>query len=234
MVQIGEDQAIEHGEGTKRPCFQTHVSNVSALKDSSESSEAEVQILWFAAIGIVPERLRTMCTGLDLWFSRIRREKRLSVRDLQHSIDMLNAQIVSDEILGDRFASHRRRVNRIDGLHSCDGLFYEEEIDIQSIVVDYLKDFFSSNGVVNLDAILSGVTPCILEQINIELLHDFFDEEVMAALQSMSPLKASEEDVTNGLISQGAPLISHLLFADDSLIFGEASAAGAQYVGCSG
>ncbi|KAK8983247.1 hypothetical protein V6N11_057995 [Hibiscus sabdariffa] len=50
------------------------------------SCEAEVEHLWSTSVGSVPDRLLEVSLGLDRWFRKIRRDKRLSVRELQKRI----------------------------------------------------------------------------------------------------------------------------------------------------
>ncbi|KAL4367715.1 hypothetical protein GQ457_05G018670 [Hibiscus cannabinus] len=62
------------------------------------------------------------------------------------------------------------------------------------MATQYFASIFQSHGTCHPSLILEGVNPCINQEINDNLDKDFNGDEVMAALKSMCPLKASGED----------------------------------------
>lgn len=62
------------------------------------------------------------------------------------------------------------------------------------VVIAYFKDLFTASQVTNCDNVLSGVHFCIHENMNNELMTEFRAEEVVEAVKSMAPLKASGVD----------------------------------------
>ncbi|GMI97500.1 hypothetical protein like AT1G43760 [Hibiscus trionum] len=66
-----------------------------------ESCEEEVNNLWLTFRGGFLERLHFTCNGLDAWFKKIRKEKRITKKDLTEKLERLNNLIPTDDILGD-------------------------------------------------------------------------------------------------------------------------------------
>ncbi|KAL4383131.1 hypothetical protein GQ457_15G026790 [Hibiscus cannabinus] len=69
------------------------------------SCEDEVRSLWDDSQGSVPERLDAVGVGLERWFRKIKREKKLTVKDLQKRIEILSAQPITDDVLGELLES---------------------------------------------------------------------------------------------------------------------------------
>ncbi|KAL4291617.1 hypothetical protein GQ457_14G019080 [Hibiscus cannabinus] len=93
-----------------------------------------------------------------------------------------------------RFASHRRKRNRVDRLVDDTGNSFETNDRIMQAATDYFKVLFESNGCNPPGRILEGIQPCIDPSLNGDLDKSFSNEEVLTALKSMCPLKASGED----------------------------------------
>ncbi|GMJ06056.1 hypothetical protein HRI_004274800 [Hibiscus trionum] len=64
-----------------------------------DSCENEVINLWRNATGTIPERLKFVSSGLDLWFNRVKKEKRINVTALKQRLKELNDYQPNDEIL---------------------------------------------------------------------------------------------------------------------------------------
>ncbi|KAL4279285.1 hypothetical protein GQ457_03G012310 [Hibiscus cannabinus] len=93
-----------------------------------------------------------------------------------------------------KFASYRRKRNRVDRLVDDSGKVVNSNENLLRVATDYFKKLYQSNGPSNHDQILEGITSCIDEDMNGKLDEVFTNEEVLVALKSMSPLKASGED----------------------------------------
>ncbi|KAE8715683.1 G-type lectin S-receptor-like serine/threonine-protein kinase [Hibiscus syriacus] len=93
-----------------------------------------------------------------------------------------------------RFASNRRRTKRISTQTNEAGVILESDDEIQNIARDYFCELFESKGVSDPASILMGVTSCINEDTNRDLMQEYSYEEISAVVRSMSPLKASGED----------------------------------------
>ncbi|KAL4272546.1 hypothetical protein GQ457_13G020750 [Hibiscus cannabinus] len=148
-----------------------------------DTCEAEVKRLWAASSGLIPDRLVMLGEGLDGWFSRIKRDRQLSVRDLRkrlteladlyptddvlhETIDVklaLNLEIDREELYweqraranwlknGDqnsaffhRFATQRRRQNRVLGLDDGSGQRVEDPGDMAAVAMQYFQSLFLS------------------------------------------------------------------------------------------
>ncbi|GMI85899.1 hypothetical protein HRI_002259200 [Hibiscus trionum] len=66
-----------------------------------ESCEPEVRKLWDSSSGDVPDRLKFVSSGLNFWFKKIRKEKKLTVQHLEERIEKLNELQPTDEVLGE-------------------------------------------------------------------------------------------------------------------------------------
>ncbi|KAH1081694.1 hypothetical protein J1N35_021455 [Gossypium stocksii] len=85
-------------------------------------------------------------------------------------------------------ATQRQRLNHIRGLKDKNGIFKTEREDMETIVKDYLMELFKSRGVDNTNHLLSGVN------MNRILAADYKEEEIVEALKSIGPTKASGPD----------------------------------------
>ncbi|KAL4310577.1 hypothetical protein GQ457_01G015360 [Hibiscus cannabinus] len=101
-----------------------------------------------------------------------------------------------------KFASQRKRKNRISDLVDSSGQTVSDEAGLHTIAKEFFQDIFSSQRVSNMENLLDGVSPCITSNMNKALLRDFTREEVFHALQSMSPLKASGKDGLGAIFYQ--------------------------------
>ncbi|KAL4354438.1 hypothetical protein GQ457_06G008040 [Hibiscus cannabinus] len=171
--------------------------------------------------------------GLDDWFCRLRKERKVTEKSLKERLKQLNDLALTNEVLGEiteakialnleadkeelywkqraranwmksgdrntsffhKFASYRRKRNRVDRLVDDSGKVVNSNENLLRVASDYFKKLYQSNGPSNHDQILEGITSCIDEDMNGKLDEVFTNEEVLVALKSMSPLKASGED----------------------------------------
>ncbi|KAK5795031.1 hypothetical protein PVK06_036285 [Gossypium arboreum] len=91
-------------------------------------------------------------------------------------------------------ASQRQRVNKIRGLEDSDGVLKSERMDMEIIIKDYFMGLFKSNGVGNTNHILSGVHRRVTEDMNQILVAEYNEIEIVEALNSIGPTKASGPD----------------------------------------
>ncbi|KAK8648921.1 hypothetical protein V6N13_129663 [Hibiscus sabdariffa] len=84
------------------------------------------------------------------------------------------------------------------------------EKDLFDAATSYFTALFTTHGSSPAAEILENIAPVISKSMNASLTRPFTKEELKGAQ-----------------VSRGAPSITHLLFADDCLIFGEASSQGA-------
>ncbi|KAF8105858.1 hypothetical protein N665_0153s0019 [Sinapis alba] len=88
----------------------------------------------------------------------------------------------------------RRTRNRIVGLHDGEDQWITEERGIETIVVDYFNDLFSSTSPSEFDNFLEDLPVRITHQMNQRLLRLATEEEVRIALFMMHPEKAPGPD----------------------------------------
>ncbi|KAL4366805.1 hypothetical protein GQ457_05G028160 [Hibiscus cannabinus] len=200
---------------------------------SEDSPMTEVKRLWAASSGPIPDRLVMLGEGLDGWFSHIKRDRQLSVRDLRKCLTELADLYPTDEVLhetidvklalnleidreelyweqraranwlknGDqnsaffhRFATQRRRQNRVSGLDDGSGQRVEDPGDMAAVAMQYFQSLFLSQAPTEWDHVLSGLSPCITPVMNESLTRPFTIDEVLSAVKAMSPLKAAGAD----------------------------------------
>jgi len=75
-------------------------------------------------------------------------------------------------------ASKRRKRNRIQRLKKSDGQFTEDESELKSIVSRFYEDLYSSEGMEDMDMVLSTVPVKVTAEMNSKLLEPFSEGEV--------------------------------------------------------
>lgn len=88
------------------------------------------------------------------------------------------------------FATQRKMKNTIKILEDGRGGWVEGDNAIIELAINIFKNLFSSNSLQSCERIRSEVHPYIIEPLNEELSKEF-NKEVVEALKSMVPLKAS-------------------------------------------
>ncbi|GMI89666.1 hypothetical protein HRI_002635900 [Hibiscus trionum] len=78
-----------------------HMFRFEAAWLMEESCMTEVKRLWESSIGSVPDRLQAVGSGLDRWFSELRRRKNFSITSLEKKLHDLLEMDPSDDVLGD-------------------------------------------------------------------------------------------------------------------------------------
>lgn len=92
------------------------------------------------------------------------------------------------------FASERRRRNRIQKLIDDDGRVVEEARGMLSLVTNYYTSLFQSNAGAGYDELLQRVPRRVDGHMNDELMKEYSEEEIKAALENMGDLKAPGSD----------------------------------------
>jgi hypothetical protein len=91
-------------------------------------------------------------------------------------------------------ASMRRRKNLIKALTGSDGQTVEDPEALKSMMNDFYKNLFTSEGVQDMHNVLDHVPRKVSAQMNDTLTTDFTEEEVKKALFQMFPTKAPGPD----------------------------------------
>ncbi|XP_042962598.1 uncharacterized protein LOC122296867 [Carya illinoinensis] len=90
-------------------------------------------------------------------------------------------------------ASLRRRKNRIYHLKDAGGI-WREEVQMETLIVDYFQNLFSNTDSGDMAEVLSGVEGKVTDQMNVLLTRPYVAEEVEAAVKQMHPSKAPGPD----------------------------------------
>ncbi|GMI87724.1 hypothetical protein HRI_002441700 [Hibiscus trionum] len=101
-----------------------------------------------------------------------------------------------------RFASGRRRKNRIKQIVNSSGATISDNEGILLTASEYFQTLFTSQGCNNMEAILHGVRECITQSMNDSLNKPYTYEEVCTAVKTMVPLKASGIDGLGAIFYQ--------------------------------
>ncbi|GMI84759.1 hypothetical protein HRI_002145200 [Hibiscus trionum] len=92
------------------------------------------------------------------------------------------------------FASQRRNRNRIRKLRGANDEIIDSDEGIFAAVVEYFKSLYMTKGVDDPSTILDEIDACVSSEMNRSLLRTFSRDEVLVAVRSMGPLKASGKD----------------------------------------
>lgn len=91
-------------------------------------------------------------------------------------------------------ASNRRRKNSIKGLFDENGVWCNDEEDLEHIVLKYYGDMFSSSHPSCIPDVISVLPRVISAEMNGELVREVSADEVWSALKHMHPSKAPGPD----------------------------------------
>lgn len=86
------------------------------------------------------------------------------------------------------------RTNKISKLVDANGHEVEDENELRQVATDFFLNLFSSDGIRNVERILSGISQKIIDSDDEFLMRPFSIEEVYGALNAMGPLKALRTD----------------------------------------
>lgn len=79
-------------------------------------------------------------------------------------------------------------------IQDSDGLEYSKQEDIAMVAIQYFVNLFSAQPVIQTEAVLHDVKPCVSGEMNGELLRPFEASDVKDALFGMCPTKSPEPD----------------------------------------
>ncbi|KAA3462160.1 reverse transcriptase [Gossypium australe] len=96
-------------------------------------------------------------------------------------------------------ASHRKRKNMLKGLEDEFGTLKTEIEEMAKMATHYFKDLFSSKGTSDCSKLLESFQPSITEEHNRDLMAEFTKDEIVAAIKSIAPLKASGRQITDNI-----------------------------------
>uniref|UniRef100_A0A803PQM8 Reverse transcriptase zinc-binding domain-containing protein n=1 Tax=Cannabis sativa TaxID=3483 RepID=A0A803PQM8_CANSA len=136
-------------------------------------------------------------------------------------------------------ASARKTNNTIKFLQNDAGCRVSSKAEMSSVIKDYFASIFTAS-VIDEDALadtLNAIATTITTDMNNELLKPFEAAEIHSAVHSMAPDTSPDIDGLSRLLqheeisghlngfklTRHAPSISHLFFADDSLLFCQAN-----------
>jgi len=91
-------------------------------------------------------------------------------------------------------ATQRNKHNYIPSLEDDNGVWVEEDSRMGNLFVNYFSTLFTTSNPTGIDAILEGITPKVMEEMNLSLTRNFTAEEIHSAMQHMAPLSAPGPD----------------------------------------
>ena len=99
-------------------------------------------------------------------------------------------------------ASQRRRQNKIVGIEGVDGIWQENQEDIESTILEYFETIFKTDHPSQFGASLGAIDQRVTQYMNESLVADFKAEEVWRALIQMHPIKAPGPDSMSPIFYQ--------------------------------
>ncbi|GMI81993.1 hypothetical protein HRI_001868600 [Hibiscus trionum] len=87
-----------HGKTFRNRIWHFRFESAWLVEDSCIS---KVERLWTSSSGSFLDRLKSLCLGLDVWFKQIRKDKGLTVADLNKKLESLNSLQPTDNVLGE-------------------------------------------------------------------------------------------------------------------------------------
>ena len=91
-------------------------------------------------------------------------------------------------------ASQRKKTNTVHGLRDTNDIWQTDSEVIESIVVEYFQNLFSSSNPTAINEVTQLVDARVTPEMNSSLLSPFSSEEIKSALFQMSPSKAPGPD----------------------------------------
>jgi exonuclease III len=92
------------------------------------------------------------------------------------------------------WASHRRKVNRIEKIRDEEGMVWDKQEEIGMAFARFYQKLFSTGGSTGSDECLAGLRTKVTPEMNANLLKNFTMVEVEMALKQMHPLKSPGPD----------------------------------------
>lgn len=93
-----------------------------------------------------------------------------------------------------RTATGRRKRNRITRIRNSTGVWIEDPTSIEKVFTDYFRNIFTSYSTNGVNGVLEAIQPRVSVLINENLVELYTEEDVLAALNQMHPLKAPGPD----------------------------------------
>ena len=91
-------------------------------------------------------------------------------------------------------ASQRRRVNTVNRLKDKNGQWVENDEHVETLLLEYFNEMYTSKGVHDLSKILDLVQTKVTREMNRRLMQPYTEAEVFDALMQMHPSKAPGPD----------------------------------------
>ncbi|XP_023912492.1 uncharacterized protein LOC112024084 [Quercus suber] len=142
-------------------------------------------------------------------------------------------------------ASGRKKKNTISRLLDDSGVWRESTLGVVEVAVSYFEKLYTTSHPNRILEVIDTMEPKVSVEMNQNLIEQFTKEQVEAALKHMHPTKSPGPDdgfsslinkairsqAMNGLsICRGSPMISHLFFTNDSLLFCKVSSQECQHL----
>ncbi|KAL9678130.1 hypothetical protein QQ045_015969 [Rhodiola kirilowii] len=170
--------------------------SIDETLDKDEAEEETVELTNQNRCEAVVEEKNKLSTELDEWLAREE-----CIWKQRARIEWLKEGDRNKAFFHAR-ASHRRKINRINGLENEQGQLISEERSMLRIVEEYFRKTFALNiceDMINWTNVLDAIPRRVIEEMNRRLNEPFTMDEVRRSLYQRSPTKAPGVDGSEAL-----------------------------------
>ncbi|XP_024163940.1 uncharacterized protein LOC112170898 [Rosa chinensis] len=183
-----------------------------------------VEAGWFSGTGTCP--LSTVSNRINNTRELLLSWSHTKFGSLKKEIEMTRSKLVvfyDSSFSASPDTTNRKKKNLIKGLYNDDGVWCNEDHELQDIVTSYFNGLFTSTTPTFTDSEFNFINPVITYEINAQLTKEISGEEVRKALKQMHPLKASGPDGFSPSFYQQFWGVVGRLISDNSLLAFEIS-----------
>ena len=91
-------------------------------------------------------------------------------------------------------ASNRKEKNSILGITNENGVWQEDDLVVERVILDYFTSIFHTNGPTDTTAVVEAIQPVVIDPMNEYIYQPFQADEIHRALKQMHPKKSPGPD----------------------------------------
>ncbi|KAH1038731.1 hypothetical protein J1N35_040474 [Gossypium stocksii] len=156
-----------------------------------------IKKLWEENSGDILDKIENFQVGLRKWGWNIKGERDRKMKNLRGRLVKLDGIDREDEVpkeIIDIKLELNWEIEKEKRLEDSEGVLKTDRVEMELIVKDYFEGLFKSKRVGNTNHLLSGVHRCVSDEMNQLLTAEYKEKEIVEALNSIGPTKASGPD----------------------------------------